>query len=305
MQNKVVPNREYKAGLFAFIFHRKEDLLSLYNAVNGSDYTDPDKLEIYTMEGFIYMGMKNDLSFLIDSKLAVFEHQSSYNPNMPLRGYIYMADALKKYIALNQLDIYSSKRLEIPALRYYVFYNGTRKMEDETILYLTDSMKGEDAAELSCAQFKAHMININKGHSPKIMEKRPLLYEYSYFVAAVREKINEEMPLMEAIDRAVTECIREGILADILRAHRAEVTDMLLKEYDEEFHISCEKKISYEDGYEDGMKKERARADAANQKVEILTRKLRGCSDEEIAAALDMSVEAVKECVNGALKDSE
>lgn len=312
MQNKVVPNREYKAGLFAFIFHRKEDLLSLYNAVNGSDYTDPDELEIYTMEGFIYMGMKNDLSFLIDSKLAVFEHQSSYNPNMPLRGYIYMADALKKYIALNQLDIYSSKRLEIPALRYYVFYNGTRKMEDETTLYLTDSMKGEDAEEISCAQFKAHMININKGHSPKIMEKCPLLYEYSYFVAAVREKIDRETSLMEAIDRAVSECIRKGILADILRAHRAEVTDMLLKEYDEEFHISCEKKISYEDGYEDGMKQGNARADeadrradAANRRVEILTRKLRGCSDEEIAVALDMSVEAVEECVSDALKDSE
>ena len=124
MQNKVVPNREYKSGLFAFIFHRKEDLLSLYNAVNGSDYADPDELEIYTMEGFIYMGMKNDLAFLIDSRLAVFEHQSTYNPNMPLRGFIYMAAALKKYIALNKLDIYSSRRLELPVPRYYAFTAG-------------------------------------------------------------------------------------------------------------------------------------------------------------------------------------
>ena len=319
MQNKVVPNREYKSGLFAFLFHGKEELLSLYNAVNGSDYKDPDALEIYTMEGFIYMGMKNDLSFLIDSQLAVFEHQSSYNPNMPLRGYIYMADALKKYVALNHLDIYSSRQLELPTPRYYVFYNGTRKMADEITLNLTDSMKGEDAAERSCTEFTAHMININKGHSPKIMEKCPLLYEYAYFVATVRSYLEGETSLTEAIDKAVTECIREGILADILRGHRAEVTDMLLKEYDEEFHISCEKKISYEDGFDDGVKQEKARADeadrraevanqraeVANQKAEILTRKLQGCSEEEIAAAMDLSLDVVRECIMGALEKKE
>ena len=319
MQNKVVPNREYKSGLFAFLFHGKEELLSLYNAVNGSDYKDPDELEIYTMEGFIYMGMKNDLSFLIDSQLAVFEHQSSYNPNMPLRGYIYMADALKKYVALNHLDIYSSRQLELPTPRYYVFYNGTRKMADETTLNLTDSMKGEDAAERSCTEFTAHMININKGHSPKIMEKCPLLYEYAYFVATVRGYLEGEASLTEAIDKAVTECIREGILADILRGHRAEVTDMLLKEYDEEFHISCEKKISYEDGFDDGVKQEKARADeadrraevanqkaeAANQKAEILTRKLQGCSEEEIAAVMNLSLDVVRESIMGALEKKE
>ncbi len=299
MQNKVVPNREYKSGLFAFLFHRKEDLLSLYNAVNGSDYTDPDELEIYTMEGFIYMGMKNDLAFLIDSRLAVFEHQSTYNPNMPLRGFIYMAAALRKYIALNKLDIYSSRRLEIPVPRYYVFYNGSRQMEDETVLCLTDSMAGGNAVKESCAEFKAHMININEGHSPKIMEKCPLLYEYSYFVATVRRHIVGRDSLMEAIDRAVEECIGKGILADVLRVHRAEVTEMLLKEYDEEFHISCEKKISYEDGYEDGVKQEKARADEANRKVEILTRKLRGCSDEEIAVALNIPIDVVKKCIAG------
>ena len=337
MQNKVVPNREYKSGLFAFLFHGKEELLSLYNAVNGSDYKDPDELEIYTMEGFIYMGMKNDLSFLIDSQLAVFEHQSSYNPNMPLRGYIYMADALKKYVALNHLDIYSSRQLELPTPRYYVFYNGTRKMADEITLNLTDSMKGEDAAERSCTEFTAHMININKGHSPKIMEKCPLLYEYAYFVATVRSYLEGEASLTEAIDKAVTECIREGILADILRGHRAEVTDMLLKEYDEEFHISCEKKISYEDGFDDGydkgVKQEKTRADeadrraeaanqkaeaanqkaeaanqkaeTANQKVEILARKLQGCSEEEIATAMDLSLDVVRECIMGALEKKE
>ena len=90
---------------------------------------------------------------------------------------------------------------------------------------------------------------------------------------------------------------------------------MLLKEYDEEFHISCEKKISYEDGYDNGyeagVKQEKARADEADQKaeeatrkVEILTRKLRGCSDEEIATALNVSVDAVRECIAGTERES-
>ena len=177
-------------------------------------------------------------------------------------------------------------------------------MEDETVLRLTDSMEGGDAVKESCAEFKAHMININEGHSPEIMEKCPLLYEYSYFVAAVRRHIVGRDSLLEAIDMAVEECIGKRILADILRAHRVEVTEMLLKEYDEEFHISCEKKISYEDGYEDGVRQGNIRAEEADRraneatrKVEILTRKLRGCSDEEIAAALNVSVDAVRECI--------
>ena len=333
MQNKVVPNREYKSGLFAFVFNDKEKLLSLYNAVNGSHYTDPDDLEVYTMEGILYMGVKNDLSFLIDWRLAVFEHQSTYNPNMPLRGFIYMASAFKKYIALNRLDVYSSRRLRLPIPRYYVFYNGTREMEDEVVLRLTDSMEGEDAAEQSCAEFKAHMVNINRGHSSELMKKCPLLYEYSCFVAEVRERLDGEKTLLEAIDGAVEECIRVGILADILRAHRSEVTDMLLKEYDAEFHISCEKKISYEEGFEEGVKREKDRADTArreadeanrkvdeanrkadeaeqkaeeeHRKVEILIRRLRssGCAEEEIAAALDMPTAAIRECVREISKE--
>ena len=214
-----------------------------------------------------------------------------------------MAAALKKYIALNKLDIYSSRRLELPVPRYYVFYNGSRPMEDETILRLTDSMESVSAVEESCAEFKAHMININEGHSRKIMEKCPLLYEYSYFVAAVRRHIVGNDSLLEAIDAAVEECIGKGILTDILRAHRAEVTDMLLKEYDEEFHISCEKKISYEDGYEDGVRQGNAKLEEANQKVEILARKLRGCSDEEIATALNLPADAVRAYTESIEKD--
>lgn len=245
-QENTYYNRKYKDSLFRFIFNSKEAALSLYNAINDSDYHETDAMEFYTMNDFLYIGMKNDLSFLLDWNLNMFEHQSSYNPNMPLRGLIYTSAALKKFIEKNRLDMYSSKLLTIPVPRYYVFYNGLKKAADEVILKLTDSMAGTNASKVSSAEFTAHMININAGHSAKIMNRCPLLHQYSLFVAALRQKISDRLSLGDAIEETITECIEKDILADILREHRAEVTDMLFKEYDSAAHIASEKEISYE-----------------------------------------------------------
>ena len=194
-QENTYYNRKYKDSLFRFIFNSKEAALSLYNAINDSDYHETDAIEFYTMNDFLYMGMKNDLSFLLDWNLNMFEHQSSYNPNMPLRGLIYTSAALKKFIEKNRLDMYSSKLLTIPVPRYYVFYNGLKKAADEVILKLTDSMAGTNASKVSSAEFTAHMININAGHSAQIMERCPLLHQYSLFVAALRKKISDGLSL--------------------------------------------------------------------------------------------------------------
>jgi len=283
-------NRNHKDGLFRFIFSTKEAQLSLYNAINDSDYSNPDELEIYTMNDFLYMGMKNDLSFLIDWNLNIFEHQSTYNPNMPLRGFIYTGSALKKYVEMNKMDIYSSKRLRIPVPRYYVFYNGKRDMPDEITLRLTDSMYGEAAASKSSAEFTAHMININAGHNHKMMERCPLLYEYSVFVARLREKTDSGMSLGEAIDRTVTECINDGILADILRGNRAEVTDMLFREYDNAAHIASEKDISYEEGYEEGRTQEKVNTEREKQRADDLEIKNSNLQSENNGLRLQKAV---------------
>lgn len=98
-------NRKYKDTLFRMIFADKLNLLDLYNAVNGTNYTDPNDLEIVTLENAIYMNMKNDLAFLIDCSLDLYEHQSTYSPNMPLRNLFYISRELEKYI--NQKTLYS------------------------------------------------------------------------------------------------------------------------------------------------------------------------------------------------------
>lgn len=319
MQDEIRMNKKHKDRLFRKIFEKKEDLLSLYNALNGSDYTDPEELEIYTMDSFVYMGMRNDLSFLIDMTLNVYEHQSTYNPNMPLRGFFYMSSAYQKYVALNKLDIYSSKRIPLPLPKYYVFYNGTRKMPDESTLFLTDSMPGTDAAEKSSAQFEAHMINVNAGHNSGIMKKCPKLYQYSLFIEEIRMNQKKKMALKEAVEQAVDSCIKKGILTDILLGNKAEVTDMILEEYDENLHISNEKEISYQEGLEQGRKeeqentlREKQRADQAsqqakeasqqakeaNQRAAVFQLKLQGKTEKEIAEAMNLPFERVQEILN-------
>lgn len=333
MQDEIRINREHKDRLFRRIFSKKEELLSLYNALNNSDYINTEDLQIYTMDDFVYMSMRNDLSFLIDMTLNVFEHQSTYNPNMPLRGFFYMSSAYQKYIALNHLDIYSSKRIALPLPQYYVFYNGTKNMPDESRILLTDSMTHPDAAQKSSAQFSAHMININAGHSSGIMQRCPKLYQYSLFIEEIRQNQKQGAALREAVETAVDSCIRQGILTDILLGNKAEVTNMILQEYDEDLHIRNEKEISFQDGYEEGCRdaedkvlteKQRAdderkraddekkraddekkraddekkRADNINSLNKILMLKLKGKNDEEIADSLHLPIETVHQMLN-------
>ena len=202
-----------------------------------------------------------------------------------------MASALKKYIAAKNLDIYASSVVTIPVPQFYVFYNGTRNVPDEQVLKLTDNMP-EDKRNKSCAEFFATMININSDHSPKLMERCPKLYEYAVFISRIRENAANDMPLSDAIEKAVTDCIHDNILADILRSHKSEVTDMILDEYDEKFHIACEKKLSYEEGLEKGRTEAKALARLTQN---ILFLHLKQLSDETIAQKLNVSISTVQD----------
>lgn len=224
-------NREHKDRLFKFIFQEKKNLLELYNALNASSYNNPDDLEIVTLEDVIYMRMKNDISFILDYQLNLFEHQSSDNQNMPLRGFLYFARQYEKYVIENECNLFGYKRISIPTPQYVVFYNGDTWKGERKILKLSDSFT--DKRIKGCMELEVLQLNINYGHNKEIMEKCRILWEYAVFVGKVKT-YNKAMPIEEAADRAVNECIQEGILKEILISHRAEVKDMLLTEYDEE-----------------------------------------------------------------------
>ena len=229
-------NREYKDRLFRFVFGAKENeayLLSLCNAVSGTDYTDVDDIEITTLSDAIYIKMKNDISFLIDSQMNLFEHQSTFNPNMPLRGMEYFAELYGNYVAENGLNIYVSSLQKIPTPRYYVFYNGTEKQPDVVKLKLSDAFQApDDSGEF---EWTATMLNINYGHNQELLEQCQPLYEYAHFIKLVREHL-KGMGVKEAIDLAIEEAREWECIGSFLYQCKSEVSVMLLTEFDEKKH---------------------------------------------------------------------
>ncbi len=247
-------NRKFKDHLFRFLFREKNELLSLYNAVNGTDYTDPDALTIMTLDDVIYLGMKNDVSFLIDGRLSLYEHQSSICPNMPLRGLFYFSQLLQGYVDQNNLNIYSSTKVSLPLPLYVVFYNGTGKYPERTELLLSDLFeKGnrEDAA-LEC---RAVVLNINKGYNEEIMKKCRTLADYSAFIQQIRNYQKAGFGAPQAVAMAIDYCIEHDILADVLRRNRGEVTDMILTVYNEKLHNKTLREEGRAEGLREGLRK--------------------------------------------------
>ena len=241
-------NEKYRDTVFRMIFNSSKQLLELYNAVNDTDYDDPDALEIVTLENAIYLGMKNDVSCLIDMRIQLYEHQSTVNPNMPLRDLMYVCEQYEKYMI--KKDIYSSRLIKLPTPRFVVFYNGIREQPERRELYLSDAF--EIPEECPSLELRVTQLNINKGYNEDLLKRCPTLFEYVEYVSIVR-KYQETQPLEEAVRRAVDHCIKHNVLKDFLLANKAEVVRMTLYEYDEELHKQTIRKESYEDGFDDGF----------------------------------------------------
>ena len=253
MGNKeVTVNRQYKDRLFKLIFQKKEDLLQLYNAINDTDYNNPEDIEVNTLDDVVYMGMKNDISFLITDILNLYEHQSTFNPNLPLRGLFYFSKLYQKMIK-NKQDLYSGKIIKLPYPQFIVFYNGTKAEPERQELRLSEAFPDWCEKENAFLECRAVVLNINLGYNKKVMEKCKKLKEYAEFIAKIRDYLDEGYRIREAVDMAVDECIRNGILEQILRDNREEVCSMILTEYDEQAHIENEKEIAFEDGRKAGI----------------------------------------------------
>ena len=266
VETNVTVNRQYKDRLFKLVFEKKEDLLQLYNAINGTDYDNPDDIEVNTMEDVVYMGMKNDISFLITDVLNLYEHQSTFSPNLPLRGLLYFARLYQKIVG-NEKKIYSGKLIELPYPQFVVFYNGTAKEPERMELKLSDAFPAWSKKENAALECRAIVLNVNLGYNKEVMEKCKKLKEYAQYIARVRLYLESGYSVEEAIDKATDECIDEGILEQILRDNRGEVRSMLLTQYDEQAHIEYEKEISYEEGKAEGREEGRAEGKAEGEKI--------------------------------------
>ena len=235
--------RSYKDRLFRMVFREKKELLGLYNAVNGTSYTDPEALTVVTLENAIYMNMKNDLAVVMDFYMDLYEHQSTYNPNIPLRNLHYVARELRSWS--NGRTIYGRQLVKIPTPRFFVFYNGRDMQPERQVLKLSDAFMNPE--EDPALELKVVMLNINLGRNKELMEQCHTLLEYAQFVDRLRT-CEKSMGREEAVKHTVDTCIREGILRDFLLKYREEAIEMCIFEYDEEETLRQLGQQSYEEG---------------------------------------------------------
>lgn len=280
-------NRMYKSRIFAMLFSDRNELLKLYNAINGTSYDDPDLLQVNTLENAVYMSMQNDVSFIIDMRLNLYEHQSTYSPNLPVRYLLYVADVYSDYT--KDMNLYGSRPVKLPTPKFVIFYNGQAEQPDRKEVKLSELFtisESEPSLELT-----AVMLNINKGHNRKLMETCRTLHDYAEYTSRVREYA-AEMSLDEAVERAITECISEGILADFLRKNRAEAKKVSIYEYDEERHMRQTREEGVEEGFasglEQGMKQKEKQIAINLMNAGILT-------EEQICAVTGLDLEELEE----------
>lgn len=246
-------NRNYKDTVFRKLFSKKEELLILYNAINGTNYSQTDELRINTLDNAIYMGFKNDVSFVLALELNLYEHQSTFNPNMPLRDLFYLVRVLEKEITYKTL--YSTVQVRIPAPHFIIFYNGEENRPSREVLKLSDAFEiHEENPEI---ELQVTMLNVNWGENKELMEQCKTLKEYAQYTDKVRTYA-KGMAIGEAVDLAVEESIREDILAEFLTKNRAEVIQMSIFEYDEEKERRLIREAEREYGRETGLAEGRA-----------------------------------------------
>lgn len=236
-------DRKHKDTVFRMLFRDRKNLLSLYNALNKTNHTDPEELEIVTLENAVYMNMKNDLAVLMQDCLNLYEHQSTYTPNMPLRDLFYISKELQGMI--EQKRLYGSTLIQIPTPRFLVFYNGTKEQPEKQVLRLSDAFtRQEEEPEL---ELKVTMLNINPGKNEELLTECKVLREYMQFVTKVRTYAKEKT-IETAVQQAVDECIREGILQEFLLKNKKEATEMCIFEYDEEATLQYLGEEKYDEG---------------------------------------------------------
>ena len=235
MQDKRA-NTHYKDTVFRLLFSDKARLLSLYNALSEKRCDNIDDLVVVTLADAIYMEVKNDIAFLIGTDIHMYEHQSTINPNMPLRFLEYITSEYQRLT--DKRNIYSRKLVKLPTPHFVVFYNGTESTPDHSVLKLSSAFESStDVPKCEGKQPTLELVvdvyNINAGHNSALQEACATLKGYADFVQRTREN-QQTMPFAQALSKAVDECIKAGVLADFLRDNKAEVIGVSIFEFDRE-----------------------------------------------------------------------
>lgn len=288
-------NREYRDSVFRMLFNDKKKLIELYNAVFDTDYGPDTPIDIKTIEDVLFVHMKNDIAFTLDNKFIVLtEHQSTVNPNMPVRNLIYLSTILQKMY--KKAEFYQTVSLPLPQPEFIVFYNGSRKMPEYQELKLSDSFLGKKK-EKYALDLTVKVFNINIKEDEGILARSATLSQYSRLVEKIKTAALDGEVSERIMSLIFKECINEGILPEFLTEHGLEVINMLFKEFTEEEREELYTQSGYKMGLADGLEQGRAEGEtsgavkmrfelarkmkARNMDVEMI-REITGLSDEEV-----------------------
>lgn len=278
------PQPKFRDRLFIAIFGKdtersKRWRLDLYNVLNGTNYTDPDALKLNTIENVIFVTMYNDVSFLVDSQMTLYEQQSRPNANMPLRGFFYFAQLYQKYLTQEDMDLQRPSIVKIPNPRFVVFYNGQSERPERYKLRLSDAFELEDKS--GDFEWTAEVININPNKNESLVKSCKPMYDYVRLVGKISDLKKNGMKIEQAVNEAVDWAIAENFLEGFVREQKEEIIGMYLTEYNEERAIR--------NWRQDGI------IEGAQQKAVEDARKLLAdgkYTAEEISALLEIPVEA-------------
>ena len=246
---------QHKNSVFCLLFDNPHKLRNLYNALTGSSYSEDTPVSIATLKDALVKKIRNDIAFTIGGKTIILaEHQSTVNPNMPVRLLLYIAAIYEKL--LPRKNLYGKRMVKIPRPEFYLFYNGRDAFPDKTTLRLSPSFEKVQGAEKSFLELEVKAYNINAGHNKELLRKNRDLGEYARFVEVVRKKQAGRKNKEEAFRLAILECIEHNILREFLEEHREEVMSCLDISWEE--YVEIRTKDAVEEAEERGHAKGRA-----------------------------------------------
>lgn len=294
-------NRQHKDRLFKLLFRNpdhKDWTLSLYNAINRTDYTDPDDINFTTIEDALYMGMKNDVSFLLMDTMSFYEQQSSFNPNIPMRLLVYVGMVYSAFIQApeNNINMFSSRQQTFPAPKLVCFYNGTNEQPDTLDLWLSSAFDNTCVTDIDV---RVTMLNINSGHNRELLEVCQPLREYSEFVDTIRKARIRFRNISDAVNFALDTLPDTALIKPLLIANKAEVKQMFITEYDEAATMDKFRKewieIGVKQGFDIGVKQGAKEADRKRMESDALGMAQKGLSPEDIAEIQKVDLKVIRE----------
>ena len=266
IMTKEKTNRNYKDSVFVDLFahdiNAKENFISLYNALHGTNLdAKTTDVQPVMLERVLYMKYYNDIAMLIDGKIVILiEHQSTINQNMPFRFLEYIARIYEKITTKDEK--FGRKLVKLPVPEFYVFYNGKDDYPTESVMKLSDAFMQLDSKlknQLENTSYpleiSVKVININVDKENPILKHCEALKEYSEFIEQVR--FNIENAVSEPLTTAIKQAIKKGFLSDYLNRKSTEVQNMLLAEYDYDTDIAVQRRESFEDGFSAGEERGR------------------------------------------------